>query len=249
VELSEAASKNTTNWFDGLVTPPVNENCAPIPEVGAELEETDGCFFAYGSPKYWRQEAKGHAGGLLWTNAFEADDPSNWARWDLDFVAGGKYTVEVWIDPEFGVYDQVRYEVRANAQQTIVIMDQSKSNGWVSLGDFEFAPGGDQWLSMYDNVQVPVADDQHITADALRLTPEGKDPPPGWQDNPIEPVPDDTPADPAASAGGSKDEAGCACRAAGGSPGNAGALSMLLGLALVFRRRRSARQRPGRRAC
>lgn len=241
VELSVEASKNTQDWFSDKVQPPAILGCDPIPPEGIVMEETDACFHAFGPAKYWREElGKGHADRLLWTNAFENDSPSNWARWNLDLQQAGKYTVEVWVDPEFGVYDQARYAVTAAGQETLVTVDQSQANGWTLLGEFDLAAGAEQHVSLYDNVLGTVAADQKITADALRLTPEGGQPPPsGWDPDPLDPQKPGPSASGSGSAGDA--EGGCACRATGHRDTNFGALRWLaLGLGAAYARRRRA---------
>jgi len=245
VELSVDASKNTQDWFSDAVVPPAIPSCDPIPAEGVVMEEADNCFVAYGPAKYWREElGKGHGDRLLWTNAFENDTPSNWARWHLDFVKAGTYTVEVWIDPAFGVYDNVRYEVQSATQNDVVYVDQSKANGWTLLGDFEFAEGPEQHVSMYDNVTGTVAADQHQTADALRLTPLGGSPPPsGWNDEPLDPQnPGGTPSSQSGTSGNGDAEGSCACRSSAPDPGSSLPwLALAFGLGVATRRRRSRR--------
>ena len=59
--------------------------------------------------------------------------------------------------------------VRARHQRPERPTDQSTITEWGSLGEFEFAAGGDQWVEVFDNTGT-MLDDQHITADAIRLT-------------------------------------------------------------------------------
>ena len=47
-------------------------------------------------------------------------------------------------------------------------VDQSADQEWVDLGEWDFAAGVGQHLSVYDNVEEPVGDDQHIAVDAVR---------------------------------------------------------------------------------
>jgi len=106
---------------------------------------------------------------LYWTNAWEADDPSNWAWWQLTLAEAGLYRVDVHVDPTYGVGDNVAYEVRAAGVDNTVILDQSAASGWRTLGDFTFAAGGDQWVALSDATG-DASTNEHITADAIRLT-------------------------------------------------------------------------------
>ncbi len=198
VELSVEASLNTTPWFDGSVGNPTVPACPPIDPTGAVIDELSPCFETFGPNQYWRREVGvGIDGALLWTDAFANSEPSNWARWNMEFAAPGEFVVSVFIDPAFGVYSNTRYEVRHAGQQTIVSVDQSQANGWHALGTFTFAAGSDQWVSVYDNASVPIPDDQHIAVDALDVspvTPPQMPPPPPPPDPgtpPVEPPPDD----------------------------------------------------------
>ena len=49
-------------------------------------------------------------------------------------------------------------------------IDQSASDGWQSLGEFQFADGGHQWVHLADNTGEPVAGNVQIVFDAVRVT-------------------------------------------------------------------------------
>ena len=131
---------------------------------------------------------------MLWTNAFENDEPSNWARWNLYFEEAGDYEVEVYIDPDYGVNPETTYALehapdadgdRAHA----IVIDQGAVSGWVSLGNYPFEAGQGQHLSVYDNVEGAVAEDQHVAVDAVRVTRVHAGKPGGGG---LEPKPDPT---------------------------------------------------------
>lgn len=159
----------------------------PCEELGPEggiLEETGPCFQAFGPPEYWREESgAGHDGGLLWTNAFEAATPSNWARWEIRAASPTRFRVEVYVDGEWGRYGATRYVVAHAGGEDIVIVDQGAADGWVELGVFDFETEG---VVMLEDSYGPVPADQHIVADALRLSPPSAPPldggPPAPQD-------------------------------------------------------------------
>ena len=153
--------------------------CATIPPEGGIVDDEGACFQAFGPTQWWRSEDVGHDGHLLWTNGFTSDQPSNWAWWQLTFADAGEYLVEFFADPEFAVWDRVPYVVRADGVSTDVVVDQGSADGWTEIGAFTFASGGDQWVALYDADGATVASDQHIAADAIRLTrldlPKGDD--------------------------------------------------------------------------
>jgi len=237
IELAEEYEHFTQNWFANAVTPPVIPDCEVLPAEGGIVDELSPCFGAYGPDEYWRVvEGTGHADGLLWTNAFENDEPSNWARWNLYLEEGGDYEVEVYIDPDFGVNPETTYALqhapdadgdRAHA----IVIDQGAVSGWVSLGTWAFEAGQGQHLSVYDNVEGTVADDQHIAVDAVRLT-RTTDGSPGGGGGGRDPEPKPaTAADPADPTGG---DGGCRI-APSSSPADGWWLLLALG---ALRRRR-----------
>lgn len=241
IELSVEASENSSPWFEDQVTPPAIDGCDAIGPEGGIIDDTSPCFRAFGSQDYWRiEEGVGYDGRLLWTNAFESDGPSNWARWHLIFEQAGNYEVEVFLDPAFAVADGVRYEVSHSGESSVQFVDQSSSAGWVSLGQFAFDEEGDQQLDVFDDQPQPVADDQHIVVDAIRLTGEGS-PPPDDPGNPL--IDDPSTPDPSGlpASGIPGDGEGCSCRVPDGGPSPrphlpAAILTMLL-LAWARRRR------------
>ena len=227
VELSVEAAALGTPFFQNPMLPPELTSCGTVPAAGGIVDDSDTCAGFYGPAQYWRAAEAGHGGSLLWTNAYQGDDPSNWARWILDIEAAGTYRAEVYLTPEYAVFDHVRYEVAHGGATEAITVDQGAvaEEGWVSLGSFDFAQGPGQHVSVFDNSADPVAEEQHIAFDALRLTP--------------------------CSGGACDDDGGDdggggvlgGCRAAPGSSGLPAVL-LLLALLLYQRRRRPAGNRP-----
>ncbi len=146
------------------------EPCQVIPAQGGIVDDGGPCAFFFGPSQFWRVvDGMGEGGQMHWTNAWTNDTPSNYARWSLHFAEAGKYNVEVNIVPPYNVSKRSRYMVRANGQESTQELDQSAVEGWVSLGEFDFAEGGEQRVEVYDNTGED-GDDLHITADAVRLT-------------------------------------------------------------------------------
>ncbi|MCA9538790.1 MAG: D-alanyl-D-alanine carboxypeptidase family protein [Myxococcales bacterium] len=145
--------------------------CAAVPAEGGVVDERGPCFRAYGPEATWRTvTGQGQGGSLMWTNAFSSADPANWARWTLDLAEAGDYEVEVRTGGEFGVFARTRYAVRHDGESTPIQVDQSAVDGWQSIGIFTFAAGADQSVDLFDNAAGNVPADQHILADAVRLT-------------------------------------------------------------------------------
>ncbi len=173
VELSVEAAALGTPFFQSPMEPPDIASCGSIPAGGGVVDDSDLCAGFYGPREYWRSADAGHGGSLLWTNAYQGDAPSNWARWLLDLDGAGSYRAEVYLTPEYAVFDQVHYEIAHAGAKDTVVVDQGAADeeGWVALGSFDFAAGGGQYVSVFDNSTGPVADEQHIAFDAVRLTP------------------------------------------------------------------------------
>lgn len=180
VELSVAAANMEVDWYNGPMDPPSLPACGTIPATGGIVDDADACARAFGPGEFWRVvEGQGYGGRLLWTDAFESSDPSNWARYELHMEAAGRYQVEYYSTAEFAVHDAVDYEVRHGTEVARLSVDQAGLDGWIPLGTFDFAAGGAQSISVLDTAG-PVGDGQHIIFDAVRLTPESDiDPGPG----------------------------------------------------------------------
>ncbi len=160
--------------------PPPPTPCSTLPAAGGVIDESSTCFELYGPAQYWRTvTGQGHMGGLRWTNATQQSAPSNWARWQIKLAAAGSYTVQYYAVAAYAKFKSTRYVVRHAGKDKTLIVDQSAGGtGWRTLGTFNFAAGGGQHVSINDDTASPVAQDQHITADAIKLFPAGSPPPP-----------------------------------------------------------------------
>ncbi|MCB9795072.1 MAG: phosphodiester glycosidase family protein [Alphaproteobacteria bacterium] len=144
--------------------------CALLGPGGGEIDDDSACFQLSGDPAYWREASAGQGGHLYWTNAWRTDQPENQAWWRLELEEAGEYEVEVYLDPEWAVYANTLYEVVAAGQSHSVTVNQGAASGWTSLGSYTFEAGGSQWVSVFDHSSSSVSSDQHVVADALRLT-------------------------------------------------------------------------------
>jgi len=233
VELSVEAAALGTPFFQNPMQPPDLISCGTVPAAGGIVDDADTCAGFYGPPEFWRAvDGAGHGGSLLWTNAFESDTPSNWARWILDVEEAGRYRAEVYLTPEYARFDRVRYEVVHAGAVDVLEVDQSRATeaGWYPIGAFDFAAGAGQHVSVFDNAPGPVAEEQHIAFDALRLTRcEGDDCDAAGGEE-VDRSDPEGPGDPSALSGG--------CAAGGPGGGGPAALALLALLAI---------SRPGRR--
>ena len=178
VELSVAAGNMETPWFAGPMDPPQRELCGEPVADHAIIDDDSTCFQRFGSEMFWRDvDGVGEGGHILWTNAFESEDPSNWARWRFHVAEDARYRVEVSSVADYSVHSAVRYEVYSVIGEEVVVIDPSGSDGWHDLGVYRFLAGQEAWVAVYDNYG-PVPMDSSITVDAIQLTsldvePEG----------------------------------------------------------------------------
>ncbi len=157
----------TETAFDCAIDCP---RCEPIPPEGRVVEESELCFERWGPATGYRSvEGEGSSGSLLWTNAI--DPPSvNYAYWHLYVADAGRYRVEVATPAPYGQTRAAPYVVRHAGHEESVIVDQSAVDGWQTLGDYEFAAGGDQWVQIGDGSGESAAEPIEEVLDAVRLT-------------------------------------------------------------------------------
>ena len=216
------------------------EPCGTIPAEGGVIDDGDACFQLFGNPDTWRPVDEGYGGHLYWTNAWNTDQPDNWAWWRLHLARAGSYEVEVWAESAYSVYDQARYVVVADGVEHELSVDSSQGDGWLSLGSFDFAAGGEQWVALYDDHDGAVASGQKIPADALRLTRLDPIEDTGASEDTATPEDSDAPdsdvGGPPDSRHGEVDEGCGGCHSGGGIAW--GTWWALLGLSLLQPRRR-----------
>lgn len=153
--------------------------CIEISADGGVIEESDNCFFGGGQNQYLRQVTEGHDGGLIWTKATDSETPSNYGIWNLNFAASGRYEVLVYVDGgQYGQSTQAAYLVSHADGEDTVIIDQSISDGWRSLGVFPFGKETEHSVRLNDNTGEPWAEDPggvRLMFDALQVVPEDAD--------------------------------------------------------------------------
>jgi lysozyme len=145
--------------------------CGTIPAAGGIVDDGDACFSAGGPDQYLRKvTTAGYGGELIWTHATAAASEVSFGQWDLFLEAAGRYRVEVYTDHAYATSKQAAYGVQASGALAMVTIDQSAVDGWQSLGEFDFAQGGGQWVHLADNTGEPATDNAQLVFDAVRLT-------------------------------------------------------------------------------
>lgn len=153
------------------LVPPVGAvSCGTIPATGAVIDNGDPCF-ATGGPTTGLHSVTtaGLGGSLVWTHATASSTEQDRADWSLDFAQAGRYRVEVYTAAAFAQSKHAHYVVRAGTTDQTIEIDQSAHDGYQSLGELDFAQGGQQFVHLGDNTGESTAGVQ-LVFDAVRLT-------------------------------------------------------------------------------
>ncbi len=154
------------------LAPPVGApSCGTIDAAGGVVDNGDACF-ATGGPAAGLHAVTtaGMGDSLVWTHATSEATEQNFAEWTLDFAQAGRYRVEVYTAAAFAQSKQAHYVVHAGTTDHTVVLDQTALDGYQSLGDFDFAQGGQQLVHLGDNTGEPPGTVQ-LVFDAVRITP------------------------------------------------------------------------------
>lgn len=173
--------------------------CGTIPASGGEIDDGDACFLAGGPSNYLRRvTSRGERGDLVWTHATASSGEANFATWSLYFEAAGRYRLDAYTAHAYAQSKQATYLVDAAGTTISTTIDQSATDGWQSLGEFDFAAGGGQSVHLADNTGEAGANDVQLVFDAIRISPTG-----GATPAPQPDQGDDDPQRAGCSAGGS----------------------------------------------
>jgi hypothetical protein len=143
--------------------------CGTIGPAGGVIDDGDPCFAARGPASGLHHETNaGMSHSLIWTRATAVATEQNYAEWTLEFAEPGRYEVEVYTDGAFAQSRQAAYAVLADGAAHEVTIDQTATNGYQSLGVFEFAAGGGQLVHLGDNTNE--LSKPQLVFDAVRLT-------------------------------------------------------------------------------
>lgn len=145
--------------------------CATIDAAGGTIDDGDACFVEGGPTDFMRHvSTAGDDGDLIWTHATESATEANFGQWNLFLAEAGHYRVEAYTSAAFAQSKQAKYVVHAGTDDHSTTLDQTAVDGWQSLGEFDFAAGGKQWVHLSDNTGEPSASNVQLVFDAVRLT-------------------------------------------------------------------------------
>jgi MYXO-CTERM domain-containing protein len=148
-----------------------SQRCTAIPDDGI-IDQRSNCYVAGGDPRYWRRVDSGYADTSEWTGTTAAAAPANFGRWLVKATRATRYSVEVYLDGGTnGTSQTAQYKiVHAGTTETITV-DQTSASGFVSLGEFDFAATGDEYIELGDNTGEPGSMDKQVMMDAVRVLP------------------------------------------------------------------------------
>lgn len=134
------------------------------------VDDSDACFLHdCDGVSGWTEETTGIS-AEHWRLA-AASEGSCEARWRFNFAAAGEYLVEVHIPDGAPGTTAATYEVHNESDVTVVSVDQSKVDTWLTLGTFPFAVGEQQWVQLGRDAGSEAEAAGDLIFDAVRLTP------------------------------------------------------------------------------
>ncbi len=148
----------------------VPTTCAPLVDADEVIiDDRHTCFVRNGSSS-WREANSGHNGHLYWTYVWDQAVDAE-ARWRLEVTRPDTYDIDVYIEPIGPLSARAPYTVRHSGTETKVTLNLEGQSGWVPLGRFTLASGGDQWVKLNDASGEPYTDTngKRIVFDAIRL--------------------------------------------------------------------------------
>lgn len=150
--------------------------CGVVEAPETIIDNGSRCFSKRGPAQYWHDESVGYGNDSTWTYTIADPQPDNYVYWNLHFAQAGRYELWTWIPAAKGKAQQAKYKIRHQGAQDVAQRSQASSpDGWLNLGQYDFAEGGDQWVLLEDNTGEPYTNTNGTTIvfDALRIRPAG----------------------------------------------------------------------------
>ena len=147
--------------------------CAVDPTVPTVLEEDGPCAARTGDAGGYH-DFDGNAGHSWWTAQDELDpDYAHGVVWSFEFAAGGDFELSAHVPAGLDeLTDDADYKVQhGGGSEHVHVPQAAGAGGWIPLGTFEFAAGGDQWVRLGDNHVDPDGAQRRVLFDALKLVP------------------------------------------------------------------------------
>lgn len=147
-------------------------NCTTkIKSSGGIVDDTDECFTRTVSNNYFSTNA-GYGSSLQFAYVNGGSAAAS-GTWNLTLESAGTYEVLAYVDQKVGALTgNAPYKIRAKGVEKNVKVKLAGKNGWVSLGKFDFAAGGDQWVKLTDATGEQYSSgNQRVVFDAIQLSP------------------------------------------------------------------------------
>lgn len=238
----QSTRQQLTDWgllvpslFLAAHTPPCEISGSSVTVVEPETS----CWARLGPSSTWTR-VESADGVSYYTYTVDASHPESYAKWHLSFAQAGRYTVEVFIPDVAGLSKKAKYKLWLGASlQTIEVDQEANAGTFVTLGQFDFPAGAGPALRLDDNTGEAYTGDaqsRKIVFGQVRFTPDldvgaCSTPPCGPAENPAV----DTGS---GGTGNLEGAAGCSFSSGdGGVPAGLAAFAVILGLAVLRRRR------------
>lgn len=148
-----------------------SNRCASLPTDGI-IDQRSNCYIAGGDPRYWRRVDSGHANTSEWTGTTSNMSKANFGRWIVKAPRATRYSVEIYLDGGTnGTSTTAKYTVAHGGTTETIMLDQTAASGFVSIGEFDFAGTGDEYIELGDNTGEAGSLDKQVMFDAVRVLP------------------------------------------------------------------------------
>lgn len=148
-------------------------NTEVVPSVtdGIVVDETENGFIRGQAQGPWQANRGGYLDSYYTAPNHESSDSNYvWGRW-FPALEAGRYEVFAYIPRVPNATLQARYWVVYSGQYTLRIINQAvKTAGWVSLGTYDFAGTGSEYVSLAD-VTGETTGNAQVVWDAMRWVP------------------------------------------------------------------------------
>ena len=141
-----------------------------LSQSGTIIDDQDPCF-SRSSSNSWYSVNQGYNNHLYYTYVWDKAAEII-GTWNINVTRPGTYEVFAYIQSGVGAMsEKAPYKVRASGKETTQVVNLSGKSGWVSIGKFTFASGGDQWVRLSDDSGEPYTDKngKRILFDAIKF--------------------------------------------------------------------------------
>jgi hypothetical protein len=133
------------------------------------IDDLDPALYLGGPSQGWRVAPYGYKDSTHWTYCTD-EEVSNWAKWIPQLSASGHYEVFVFVPEHNAGTTQARYHVFHNdIENEVTVRQADYANEWVSIGTYQFAATGNEYVYLEDNTGESRELDVTIAFDAIKF--------------------------------------------------------------------------------